>query len=156
MSAKVRQLNTPELAAELWRVAECGDVEELLRLLPRVNDINARNRHGMTALMKAAFFGHEPVVRALLEHRAEGHAEGGQREGGRGDAEHQPDDPEGEPEPVRHIAGQERDEHVEADSVHEAIAANDLAGEKPAPAVQLEAPRLRPPPGNPAPNCISR
>lgn len=68
MSATVRQLNTPQ--AELWRVAESGDVDELLRLLPRVNDINARNRHGMTALMKAAFFGHEPVVRLLLEHGA--------------------------------------------------------------------------------------
>jgi len=40
-------------------------------LLPRVVDINARNRHGMTALMKAAFFGHEPVVRVLLEHGAD-------------------------------------------------------------------------------------
>jgi hypothetical protein len=71
MSAKVRQLNTPECAAELWRVAESGDVDELLRLLPRVNDVNVRNRHGMTALMKAAFFGHEPVVRALLKHGAD-------------------------------------------------------------------------------------
>lgn len=71
MSAKVRQLNTSEVVAELWRVAESGDVDELLRLLPRVNDINARNRHGMTALMKAAFFGHQPAVRALLEHGAD-------------------------------------------------------------------------------------
>ena len=70
MPATLRQLNTPEAAAELWRVAESGDVDELLRLLPRVNDINVRNRHGMTALMKAAFFGHEPVVRALLERGA--------------------------------------------------------------------------------------
>ena len=44
---------------------------ELLHLLPRVGDINARNRHGMTALMKAAFFGHEPVVRVLLERGAD-------------------------------------------------------------------------------------
>ena len=70
MPATLRQVNTPEAAAELWRVAESGDVDELLRLLPRVNDINVRNRHGMTALMKAAFYGHEPVVRALLEHGA--------------------------------------------------------------------------------------
>ena len=68
MAAKLRQLNTPR--ADLWRVAESGDVEELWRLLPGVDDINARNRHGMTALMKAAFFGHEPMVRALLEHGA--------------------------------------------------------------------------------------
>lgn len=71
MSAIAKQLNTPKVAAELWRVAESGDVDELLRLLPRVNDIDARNRHGMTALMKAAFFGHEPVVRVLLERGAD-------------------------------------------------------------------------------------
>src|ERR1051325_9360245 len=69
MAATLRQLNTR--GAELLRVAESGDVDELLRLLPRVDDINARNRHGTTALMKAAFFGHEPVVRALLEHGAD-------------------------------------------------------------------------------------
>jgi len=61
----------PAVTAELLRVAESGDVDELSRLLPRVIDINARNRHGMTALMKAAFFGHEPVVRVLLEHGAD-------------------------------------------------------------------------------------
>ena len=71
MSAKVRQLNMPAVTAELLRVAESGEVDELVRLLPRVVDINARNRHGMTALMKAAFFGHEPVVRVLLEHGAD-------------------------------------------------------------------------------------
>ena len=71
MSAKRIQLNTPEVTAELWRVAESGDVDQLLRLLRRVNDIDARNRYGMTALMKAAFFGHEPLVRALLEHGAD-------------------------------------------------------------------------------------
>jgi ankyrin repeat protein len=71
MSATARQLNTFEVTAELLRVAESGDVDELLRLLPRVNDINARNRYGMTALMKAAFFGHEPVVRVLLERGAD-------------------------------------------------------------------------------------
>lgn len=69
MAATLRQFNTP--TAELLQVAESGDVDELLHLLPRVDDINTRNRHGMTALMKAAFFGHEPMVRALLEHGAD-------------------------------------------------------------------------------------
>lgn len=69
MAATLRHLNTP--TTDLLRIAESGDVDEFLRLLPRVNDINARNRHGMTALMKAAFFGHEPMVRALLEHGAD-------------------------------------------------------------------------------------
>jgi hypothetical protein len=68
MAAKLRQWNTP--IAELLRVAESGDVDEFTRLAPGIDDINARNRHGMTALMKAAFFGHEPMVRALLEHGA--------------------------------------------------------------------------------------
>ena len=68
MAAKLRQWNTP--IAELLRVAESGDVDEFMRLLPGVDDINARNRYGTTALMKAAFFGHEPMVRALLEHGA--------------------------------------------------------------------------------------
>lgn len=71
MSATLRQVNLPAVTVELLRVAESGDVDELSRLLPRVVDINARNRHGMTALMKAAFFGHEPIVRVLLEHGAD-------------------------------------------------------------------------------------
>lgn len=71
MSATARQVNYLNDAAELLRIAETGEVDELLRVLPRVNDINARNRHGMTALMKAAFFGHEPVVRVLLQHGAD-------------------------------------------------------------------------------------
>jgi len=69
MAATLRQWNTP--TTELLRVAESGDVDELRRLLPRISDINARNRHGMTALMKAAFYGHEPMVRALLQHGAD-------------------------------------------------------------------------------------
>ena len=71
MVANLRQLNTPDVTAELLRVAESGDVDELQRLLPRVIDVNARNRYGMTALMKAAFFGHEAVVRVLLERGAD-------------------------------------------------------------------------------------
>ena len=71
MAANLRQLNTPDVSADLLRIAESGDIEELRCLLPRVVDINARNRYGMTALMKAAFFGHEEVVRALLERGAD-------------------------------------------------------------------------------------
>jgi hypothetical protein len=71
MSANVRQFNRLDVTAELLQVAESGDVDELLRLLPRVGDLNARNRHGTTALMKAAFFGHEPTVRVLLERGAD-------------------------------------------------------------------------------------
>lgn len=71
MAARVRQFAKPDVTADLLRVAESGDVDELRRLLPRGVDVNARNRYGMTALMKAAFFGHEPVVRVLLERGAD-------------------------------------------------------------------------------------
>jgi Ankyrin repeats (3 copies) len=56
---------------ELSRDVESGDVEALALLLPRVGNINARNRHGMTALMHAARCGHAQIVRLLLEHGAD-------------------------------------------------------------------------------------
>src|SRR5690348_14425196 len=56
---------------QLWSAAECGDVNELGRILSRGVDVNARNEHGMTALMRAARLGHGPAVRALLEHGAD-------------------------------------------------------------------------------------
>src|ERR1041384_1009603 len=60
-----------DVTDELSRAAEGGDVEEVTRLLPRVVDINARNRHGMTVLMKAAHRGHAEIVRLLLDHGAD-------------------------------------------------------------------------------------
>src|SRR5215212_10237365 len=57
-------------ARELWRIAESGEVEELEELLPRA-DVNARNEHGMTALMRAAYHGRAEMVRALLDHGAD-------------------------------------------------------------------------------------
>src|SRR5687767_1371170 len=72
MSARVKKRITYDAATQdLWRVAESGDVDEFARILPRVQDINAHNQHGMTALMRAAYHGHEPMVRALLEHGAD-------------------------------------------------------------------------------------
>lgn len=56
---------------DLWRVAENGNLNELALVLPRVRDINARNEHGVTALMRAAQYGHVKMVRALLEHGAD-------------------------------------------------------------------------------------
>ncbi|HEU4767590.1 MAG TPA: ankyrin repeat domain-containing protein [Pyrinomonadaceae bacterium] len=55
---------------ELWRIAESGELDELLVILPSA-DINARNEHGMTALMRAARQGRPQMVRALLEHGAD-------------------------------------------------------------------------------------
>src|ERR1043165_2089989 len=60
-----------DVIEELSRVVESGDVEAVARLLPRVADINARNRHGTTVLMRAARCGHAQIVRLLLEHGAD-------------------------------------------------------------------------------------
>jgi uncharacterized protein len=71
MVAIPKQPAAPDAAtSDLWRVAETDDVEELRRLLPRVADIDARNKHGVTALMRAACHGHKRMVRALLDHGA--------------------------------------------------------------------------------------
>lgn len=72
MSAVAKQVMGSEAALwELWRVAETGEVEQLESALARAGDVNARNKHGMTALMRAAHQGHEPMVRALLRHGAD-------------------------------------------------------------------------------------
>ena len=55
---------------ELWRIAESGELDELLAILPSA-DVNARNEHGMTALMRAARQGRTQMVRTLLEHGAD-------------------------------------------------------------------------------------
>src|SRR5687768_16462498 len=55
---------------ELWRIAEAGEIDELEAVLSRA-DINARNEHGMTALMRAAYHGRIQMVRVLLEHGAD-------------------------------------------------------------------------------------
>jgi ankyrin repeat protein len=72
MSAPLRKVVFVDTATrELWRVAESGDVNEVTEILSRDVDVNARNQHGMTALMRAARNGHAPVIRALLDHGAD-------------------------------------------------------------------------------------
>ena len=72
MSAVQKTDYLPDAATlDLWRVAEEGDLAGLASVLPRVRDINARNEHGVTALMRAAQYGHVKMVRALLEHGAD-------------------------------------------------------------------------------------
>jgi ankyrin repeat protein len=55
---------------ELWRVAESGETDELDAILAQAN-INARNEHGVSALMRAAENGQVQMVRALLEDGAD-------------------------------------------------------------------------------------
>lgn len=71
MAATAKQFVFDAATRELWRVAECGDTDALPGILSRGVNINARNEHGMTALMRAAHNGHDRMVRALLEHRAD-------------------------------------------------------------------------------------
>jgi Ankyrin repeats (3 copies) len=72
MSATAKhQIGANAATKELWRVAESGDVEDLSRLFSNGAHVNARNKHGMTPLMKAACEGHAPMVRALLERGAD-------------------------------------------------------------------------------------
>src|ERR1051325_2353631 len=70
MSARVKK-TFDAVTRELWRVAESADTSELAAIMSHGVDVNARNEHGMTALMRAARVGHAGVVRALLEHGAD-------------------------------------------------------------------------------------
>ena len=56
-----------------------GDVQGVRYLLDRGADVDARDRHGETALMLAAHAGHREVVAALIAHRSypEHHGQGG-------------------------------------------------------------------------------
>ena len=72
MSATAKQYRGSDAATrELWRVAESGDADDLVRIFSSGALINARNKHGTTALMKAASQGHTRMVRALLERGAD-------------------------------------------------------------------------------------
>lgn len=55
---------------DLWRIVESGEMDQLEAVLPQA-DINARNEHGVTALMRAAYHGRVQMVRMLLEHGAD-------------------------------------------------------------------------------------
>ena len=54
-----------------WEAAvRRGEIEDLQHLLNNGADIDARDRHGQTALMLAAAEGSVPLVRWLVEHNA--------------------------------------------------------------------------------------
>ena len=71
MVANAKQFVFDAATLALWSVAESGDTDALAEILSRGVNVNARNQHGMTALMHAARNGHERIVRALLEHGAD-------------------------------------------------------------------------------------
>src|SRR5688572_12014437 len=71
MAATARRIVFDAATRELWRVAESGDTDVLAGIMSRNVDVDARNEHGMTALMRAAHNGHERMVRALLKHGAD-------------------------------------------------------------------------------------
>ena len=71
MAATAKQFGFDAATRELWRVAESGDTDALAGILSQGVDVNARNEHGMTALMRAAHNGHDRIVHLLLEHGAD-------------------------------------------------------------------------------------
>ena len=60
-----------DVTQDLSHAVESGDVEAVALLLPHVVDLNARNRHGTTVLMRAASCGQAQIVRLLLDHGAD-------------------------------------------------------------------------------------
>ncbi len=59
------------MTPEWERAARTGAIEILKELLASGADVNARDRHGQTALMIAATEGHSTVVALLAEHGAD-------------------------------------------------------------------------------------
>ena len=60
--------------ADLWRVAETNDTRALEWILSSGIDVDARNEHGTTALMRAAYHGHLQMVEALIASGADPNA----------------------------------------------------------------------------------
>ena len=69
MSAEVTEANT--LTRQLWHIAGTGDLEQLDELLNQGADVNAGDRTGVTALMRAAYHGQLAMVRALIFYGAD-------------------------------------------------------------------------------------
>ena len=69
MSAAVTEANT--LTRQLWHIAGSGDLEQLDELLTQGADVNAGDRTGVTALMRAAYHGQLAMVRALIGYGAD-------------------------------------------------------------------------------------
>jgi len=69
MSEAVTEANT--LTRQLWHIAGTGDLEQLDELVGQGVDVNAADRTGVTALMRAAYHGQLGMVRALIGYGAD-------------------------------------------------------------------------------------
>ena len=69
MSSAVTEANT--LTRQLWHIAGTGDLEQLDELLAQGANVNAGDRTGVTALMRAAYHGQLAMVRALIFYGAD-------------------------------------------------------------------------------------
>ncbi len=69
MAAAVTGDNT--LTRQLWHIAGSGDLEQLDELLSQGVDVNAADRTGVTAIMRAAYHGQLAMVRALIGYGAD-------------------------------------------------------------------------------------
>ena len=71
MSRSFTTPTTSSATRDLWKVAESGEIGQLIELLARGADVNASNQAGVTALMLAAYHGQLEMVRALTDHGAD-------------------------------------------------------------------------------------
>src|SRR5215831_7283591 len=74
MSGLIATPITSSATRDLWKIAETGEVGQLIELLARGADVNASNAAGVTALMVAAYHGRLEMVRALTDHGADPNA----------------------------------------------------------------------------------
>ena len=71
MSVTAAETRSDVLMRELWHVAGIGDVTRLEQILAQGVEVNASDRTGVTALMRAAYHGELATVEVLIEHGAD-------------------------------------------------------------------------------------